>query len=56
MKQHLKVEIPNKVFDKDKILEKAYDFVANLYLDYQKEFLSLLKDISLDDFYLTIFQ
>ena len=55
MQRNLKVEIPNKVFDKEKILEKAYDYTASLYEDYQQIFIKKLENV-LDEFYLTIFK
>jgi len=55
IKSNLKVEIPNKVFDEEKILQKAYDYVVNLYETYQYKLINELKN-ELDDFTFTLFK
>ncbi len=53
----LKVEIPNKLDDRQKILNKAYIFVSNLYNEYFEQFIEKLKEKNLlDDFYITLFE
>ena len=55
--KNLKVEIPNKLDDRQKILNKAYIFVSNLYNEYFEQFIEKLKEKNLlYDFYITLFE
>jgi len=53
----LKVEIPTTLQDKQKILNKSYVFVSDLYNTYFQKFIKNLKEANLlDDFYITLFE
>ena len=55
--QNLKVELPNSLSDKEKLLKKAYDYTQRVYTLYQERFLEKVKEENLlNDFYFTILE
>ena len=53
--QNLRVNIPNTLQDKQKILQKSYVFISKLYNEYFQQFIENVKEKNLlNDFYITL--